>query len=196
MRLILLTSLLSRLQSSDFISLRRNEVFKVVSDYFPLGLFGFYMWERDEILRSLGAKGAEFAYDVLWRGSKFDFVEYFRDFTGNDVWDRLELTLAVSIIVFGNDDVRGLPAQELYDQYISKSQEVTWKISYHLQHEFRDRRFSEQWPDIAKGLLAEIDKLNLMLRIREGKFRIPGIKSQQDQAIDPELVQELRRYLG
>jgi hypothetical protein len=171
-------------------------VFKVVSDYFPLGLFGFYMWERDEILRSLGAKGAEFAYDVLWRGSKFDFVEYFRDFTGNDVWDRLELTLAVSIIVFGNDDVRGLPAQELYDQYISKSQEVTWKISYHLQHEFRDRRFSEQWPDIAKGLLAEIDKLNLMLRICEGKFRIPGIKSQQDQAIDPELVQELRRYLG
>ena len=61
--------------------------------------------------------------------------------------------------------------------------------------QFRNRELSHEWPAIAKMLLGEVDKLNLMLRIREGKYRLRGFTSESEQAIDAEVVRELRLYL-
>jgi hypothetical protein len=192
-RLILFVCIVNALKNFQSSWLKRNEIREIISEYFPNGIFQFYNWERNEIAQVL-KENADLGYEALWVGSHFDFIGCVEEFLHDDIIFRLDMLLCICMIIFGNVDPPPDIAQWLYDYYRGYLNDVNSKIHIAFNRYFRNREISEQWPRIANEILSSIEKLNLLIRIRLGEFRLRASLPPDHQAIESRVVAELRRY--
>ena len=187
---------MDRLKCGHIGGLGQSEIWDVITEFFPRGLFGFYLWDQDKIRKSFGKSEAEFAYEALWAGSRFEFLEYFQKFLTDDVWAQLHNLLLVSMIIFGNEDVHGEPAQRLFDMYEDRKRDrYPPRYIVPLQQSFEIAAFLTNGRLLQKWLLAEVDKLNLLLSNSGGAVSPRGILvriAASDRLL--KIVNDLRRY--
>ncbi|UWU79128.1 hypothetical protein N2603_11910 [Bradyrhizobium huanghuaihaiense] len=193
-QLILFDYLAQRFDKRDIAALRRPDVRDVILEYFPKGLHGFITEDKPEILRMLGERSAEFAYDTLWVGSRVNLVlRFLQMFPESETGDFRDV-IVTSSVIFGSSE---LPA-EVYDRvdaaYTVQLFQLRDEIGYAYRVIFRDRAQAELWADTAEDLLRKISDLYGLLRLREGVYRLSGKIPVSERPISDRVVNELRAY--
>jgi hypothetical protein len=193
-QLILFDYLVQRFSRRDISALRRPDVREVIHEYFPMGLHGFIMLDRPDILQLLQESSAEFAYEALWNGSRTNLVyQFMRMFPETAAGDFHDLIIASSVI-FGSSE---LP-REVYDRvdfaYSEKLFELESEINHAYRTVFRERDHSDLWPEVAERLLKEADDVNGLLRLREGAYRLSGKIPVSERPIPARTINELKAY--
>jgi hypothetical protein len=196
LQLSLFESLIDRIERGDINALKRPEVKAAVMRYFPKGLFHFHVWEREAIQANFNSRRIrELRRSVFEPRIRVDFYGMLQHYLHDDVWLHLDTLLALTSTIFGSSDLPAQIMHPLHALYSEKVTNVRYDLAKAFNEDFRDIKGVGIWPEKAKKLLSEIDKLNQMLRILEGPCRLTGIIPSNLKAIDSEMAEELRRYV-
>lgn len=192
----LFESLISRLERGDITTLKKPDVKAAVAQYFPKGLFYFEIWEREEIQAEFLKKQSRDLRQSVYRPRvNINFQTFLKNYLYEDVWNNLDSLLAVTSTIYGDSELPSPILQPLYKRYWEKVNEIRYAIFKAYEDDFRQIEQAYRWREIARKLLAEIEKTNLMMRILEGKYRLSGAVPESIRPFEAHDIEGLRRYM-